>query len=95
MDITKGKGQREEGRMGRTALKIFTPKFPNPSFSNFFPRIEEKQKKINRFQDEPPKLWGERTDKLGNQNRLSSSPARNDLNACCMGSGIFSVASPG
>jgi hypothetical protein len=44
MDITKAKGQREEGGMGRTGLKIFTPKFPNPSFSNSFPRIEEKQK---------------------------------------------------
>jgi hypothetical protein len=66
MDITKEKGQREEGGMDgnrarafyppfprvlyffpavkKSALKIFTLKFPNPSFSNFFPRIEEKQK---------------------------------------------------
>jgi hypothetical protein len=64
MDITKGKGQREEGGMNRPeiaalhgflppiprfflfrpavkkpALKIFTLKFPDPSFSEIFPRL--------------------------------------------------------
>jgi hypothetical protein len=45
MDITKGKGQREEGGMGRNALKIFTLKFPNPSFSEIFPRLGGREEK--------------------------------------------------